>query len=202
MLIDHKLIHNTIRKVFHLSNRTLRGSPRCASMRYPREFLGVLFKELGYKCGAEIGVRRGQFSEVLLKANPDLIFHCVDPWAPYPGRRYTKEIQDGIYKQARKRLEGYNVNFIREKSLDAVKKFTPNSLDFVFIDGDHRFASVVQDICQWEKVVRPGGIISVHDYLMGELGVFMAVEGFVRSYNIQPYYCTKEPMPTAFWVKL
>lgn len=201
MLIDHKLIHGTINRIFHLSNRTKRGLPRCASMRYPREVLGVLFRELGYVLGAEIGVRRGDFSEVLLKANPDLKLFCVDPWGPYPGRRYTIEIQEKIYQHAKKNLDKYNVEFVRKKSLDAVNDFENNSLDFVFIDGDHRFASVVQDICQWHVKVRSGGIIAVHDYFMGELGVFMAVEGFVKSYNIQPYYCTKEPMPTAFWVK-
>ena len=39
-----------------------------------REMLAELFYEVGYKIGAEIGVRTGEFSNILLKKNPDSQF--------------------------------------------------------------------------------------------------------------------------------
>ena len=170
-------------------------------MRYNRNLLADVYRELGFKIGAEIGVRRGSYSRVLCRANPELKLYCVDPWGPYPGRRYTVGVQEQIYKVARKRLSEYNAEFIRKRSLDAVNDFKNNSLDFVFIDGDHRYNSIAVDIVEWQRKVRPGGIVSVHDFFLGEPGVFYAVEGFIKGNNIWPYYMTKEPMPTAFWVK-
>ena len=54
-------------------------------MRYKRNRLGELFYEAGYTNGAEVGVRKGAFSKILLDANPDLHMYCVDPWMPYGG---------------------------------------------------------------------------------------------------------------------
>lgn len=197
----YKHVHKMIHKMFHLSNRTRRRYPFCASMRYTRNLLGDIYRELGFNVGAEIGVRRGEYSKVLLKANQNLKLFCVDPWGPYPGRRYTKEIQEGIYQQARKNLAPYNVEFVRKQSLKGVHDFEDESLDFVFIDGDHRYNAIARDIIEWQKKVKQGGIISVHDFFLGEPGVHYAVEGYIKGNNIRPYYITKEHMPTAFWVK-
>ncbi len=37
-------------------------------------------------------------------------------------------------------------------------------LDFVFIDADHSYESVKRDIKDWYLKVRPGGLVSGHDY--------------------------------------
>jgi predicted O-methyltransferase YrrM len=48
--------------------------------------------------------------------------------------------------------------------MDAVQDFQDKDLDFVYIDGAHDFKSVADDICEWERKVRPGGIVFGHDY--------------------------------------
>ena len=48
--------------------------------------------------------------------------------------------------------------------MEAVKQFKDGSLDFVYIDGNHTFEYVINDIAEWSKKVRKGGIISGHDY--------------------------------------
>lgn len=40
----------------------------------------------------------------------------------------------------------------------------PYTVDMVFIDGDHRYEAVLRDISKAVELVRPGGIISGHDY--------------------------------------
>lgn len=42
--------------------------------------------------------------------------------------------------------------------------FEPASCDFVFIDADHSYAAVHQDITCWLPRIRPGGILAGHDY--------------------------------------
>lgn len=37
-------------------------------------------------------------------------------------------------------------------------------LDLVFLDGDHRYRSVVEDIDSWSRHLRPGGLIVFHDH--------------------------------------
>lgn len=54
------------------------------------------------------------------------------------------------------------------KSKKAVELFKDNSLDYVFIDGDHSYEEVCHDIDAWRMKVKKGGILAGHDY--GEPG--------------------------------
>ena len=38
-------------------------------------------------------------------------------------------------------------------------------IDMIFIDGDHRYEPVKQDIAVWTPFVRKGGIVAFHDYI-------------------------------------
>lgn len=73
--------------------------------------------------------------------------------------------------------------------MDAVKDFAPSSLDFVYIDGDHFYDRVLEDLTEWSKIVKPGGIISGHDYLTHghpEIGVpvKMAIDKYVAERKV------------------
>jgi len=128
-----------------------------------RDELALYFKDLGYKEGAEIGVESGKYTEVLCKAGMKM--HAIDYWSPYDGY-YRPEPQEPAYITAQRRLAPYNVNFIKKYSMDAVKDFKDDSLDFVYIDANHTFPYVVNDIWEWEKKVKIGGVISGHDYMI------------------------------------
>jgi predicted O-methyltransferase YrrM len=58
----------------------------------------------------------------------------------------------------------------------AAKMFPDGSLDLVFIDGDHEYESVKADLQTWLPKVKPGGMISGHDYGGGHPGVPRAVD--------------------------
>ena len=168
-----------------------------------RELLGDLFKELGYTIGAEIGVERGIFSATLCQKNPNLHLKCVDPWEPY--FYYTQTSEETVrvkYEEAKRTLAPYNVEIVRKTSMDAVKEFKDGSLDFVYIDGLHDFDNVMLDLIHWGPKVRPGGIISGHDYCAGYMvGVVPAVDTYTRAHNVKMYYITREREPSFFWVK-
>ena len=193
-------VHKVIHRVFHFSSKD-RPIPWGSSFRYKRGLLAELFKEAGFTTGAEIGVRKGKFTRHLCKANPDLHMLCVDPWMPY-GKFYSAERQERIYNTCLKTLEGYNVTIIRKASMDAVNDIPLESLDFVYIDGDHTFDHVMEDIIHWSQRVRSGGIIACHDFHYGSnVDVVEAVKAYTRAHHIDPWYVTKEAQPTAYWVK-
>jgi hypothetical protein len=159
--------------------------------------LSVLFKELGFNIGAEIGVETGRYSKCLCTINPNLKLFSIDAW---------EEPDNKIYDKAKKRLTPFNCQIIRDRSMNAVKMSADESLDFVFIDAAHDYDSAKEDIEHWSKKVKKGGIVSGHDYnngLRGQpRGVKGAVNEWVEKNNIQPLFIfNKDGCPTWFYVK-
>lgn len=184
-----------------------------------RDDLAQMFAKLGYRKGVEVGVAEGIYSQVLLEANPGVQLYAVDAYRAYGEyhdfRRQTNI--DALRALASARLAPYkNCTFVPEFSLDAVERFEPNSLDFVYIDANHSFQYVVNDICAWSSRVRPGGIVAGHDF-EGRRGntlamhVIEAVVGFTSAYRIRPWFLlgSKNIVPgevrdrprSWFWIK-
>lgn len=163
---------------------------------FGRADLAGLFAELGYRFGVELGVERGLFTEVLAKANPEAEIVGVDAWAAYRGYRdhVSQEKLDGFYQETQERLAKYpNAKLLRMFSDEAVRQFTDESLDFVYIDGNHEWAHITHDIYAWAKKVRHGGIVSGHDYreskrLDTRNHVVPVVDAYMRAYKIKPWF--------------
>ncbi len=160
-----------------------------------RETFASLLEELGMNTGAEMGVECGIYSEVLCKANPKIDLYSVDAWTAYKGYRdhVSQEKLDGFRDITINRLKPYRATVIKGFSMDVVKKFKDESLDFVYIDGNHEYQATVNDVAEWQKKVRVGGIVSGHDYIFRKdngylMHVIPAVNGFCDSYNIAPLF--------------
>lgn len=65
-------------------------------------------------------------------------------------------------------------------------KFEKESIDFLFIDGDHRYEGIKKDLQLWFPKIKKGGIISGHDYDEPSCGVRKAVDEFF-SFGAQSY---------------
>ena len=50
-----------------------------------------------------------------------------------------------------------------------------HTIGLLFIDGDHRYDSVVQDIHLWSQFLQPGGFIALHDYYETQPGCLKAL---------------------------
>lgn len=157
-----------------------------------RNDLPEFFKEQGFKVGVEIGVYRGEYAEVLAKSGMKL--YGVDPWlayADYPYYNYKNEQwrEDENYAETVKRIAPYpNYQLIRNTSLGALQYFEDESLDFCYIDGNHSFKYVVEDICGWIKKVKKGGYVCGHDYFWGNKEKFhvrYAVDAYVEAHGIK-----------------
>ena len=153
------------------------------------KFKGLL-KELGFKTGVEIGTRVGTYAKELCIALPSLKLYCIDPWKEYPG--YNESFRPGEierqYEEVKSRLAPYNCIIIKKESMEAVKDFEPNSLDFVFIDANHDYKYVLEDINEWTKIVKPGGIIFGHDFAPDHPGVMQAVYEYTSKNSVSPWF--------------
>ena len=162
-----------------------------------RDDLPQFFVDMGFKVGAEIGVYKGAFTEKFCKAG--LKMYAIDPWMTYKGLGGTQEDQarqDFLYDHTQRTLAPYgDCVIIRSTSMDALKQFEDGSLDFVYIDGDHEFKFVAEDIVEWTKKVKKGGIVSGHDYVPSNdapnpyvLHVKYVVDAFTNAFSIRNWY--------------
>ncbi len=179
-----------------------------------RRHLILLYAELGYRKGAEIGVNMGSNALRINRVNPDCKLHCIDPWELYDGMNDFTDAKkrEEAYAIARARLDPIdNIEIIRKYSMDAVEDFVDEFLDFVFIDGNHEWPYVTQDIFYWAQKVKRGGIVSGHDYLTSRrehkhIQVTSVVHGYTEAFGIKPWFVVdKGSFPehpgSFFWVK-
>jgi hypothetical protein len=101
-----------------------------------------------------------------------------------------------------------NFKILKEYSCDAVNKFYDSSLDFVYIDANHTSAQVWDDITNWSKKVRLGGIVAGHDYFNTnasskiQIHIKQVVNDYVRVQNIKPLLIWGlDKSPSWSWVK-
>lgn len=120
------------------------------------------------KLGAEIGVKEGRCISYLLDKFPQLRMYAVDPWIKQPGgaEDYLEWDFNAIYTEYLNRtyINRDRIIELKDFSVNAAEKVPDDSLDFVFIDAQHDYESVRQDILTWLPKVMLGGIIAGHDY--------------------------------------
>lgn len=173
-----------------------------------RRELCKLFRELDFKLGVELGVEQGLHARLLCTENPQAHIIGIDAWQAYNGYRdhVSQEKMDRLYFKAVERLAPFkNIELRREYSMDAVEYFEDGELDFVYIDGNHEFLYIAQDVAKWSKKVRSGGIVSGHDYkrLRGNYKCHVkdVVQAFMYSHDIKPWFVTVNKSPNWFYVK-
>jgi len=176
---------------------------------FGRNDLPKLLKTLEFNKGAEIGVWKGDYSETLITRHPNLELYLIDSWQAYPGGTKVKimgqivDADDEVFNEAfrftAKRFKEYsNVCLLPKSSKEAVKDFKDTSLDFVYIDADHRLEMVINDIVLWSPKVKPGGIIAGHDYNKmtarpNICQVKEAVDAYTSAYDIRPWFVFGKP---------
>jgi len=154
---------------------------------YP--ILSAVINERGLRVGAELGVAYGGHAEYILAHTQVERLYGIDPYRHIFGysdpMNFSNKIFDAVYKNTQERLSPFGGRFIpiRKKSKDALSD-VPETLDFIYIDADHSYKGVRDDIARWYDKVRPGGIIAGHDYDHPNFpGVKNAVDEFCAKHN-------------------
>lgn len=164
-----------------------------------RALLEMLPKEA---VGAEVGVFKGDFSaELLQRTNPERLY-LIDPWISvddelhrtslYGAATRSQADMDKIYAEVVSRfaeqITAGHVVMHRAPSAAVLTAMPDQSLDWIYIDGDHSYQSVISDLRLSFTKVRPGGFICGDDYMVGGWwtdGVVRAVHDFLHEAQSQ-----------------
>ena len=134
--------------------------------------------------GVEIGVQYGINAHRLLSNCDIKKLYLVDHYGIYPSARHpevsavTEEEAKEIEEYAHELLHKFDdrIEWVKLLSSDAACLFDNDSLDFVYIDGDHRYETVKKDIDLYYPKVKSGGLFAGHDFKSMEPGVVNAVK--------------------------
>jgi Methyltransferase domain len=155
---------------------------------------------------AEIGVKTGKYSDFLLTHWRGRKLISIDPWLEAEPEEYVdranvdQDEHERFYETTVQRLarHGERSEIRRLKSVEATRDIPDASLEFVYIDARHDYASVLEDLEAWLPKLRPGGVIAGHDYVdgtfpSGVFGVKSAVDEFFGAHGIPVHSTLGKP---------
>jgi len=174
------------------------------------QWLNQVKNKLGdVEVAVEVGVWAGSYSKLIMQNLNPTQFYGVDPYVIYndapPGSEFsTQESLDVLYEKINRKIKPGIL--IRDFSIEAAKQFEDESIDFVYLDGDHTYEAVSSDIAAWYPKVKKNGIISGHDYIEGNkkrghiYGIIPAVTEFCEKYD-KKIETTSEEFATWWTIK-
>lgn len=140
--------------------------------KFPKGMIRFM-KSQGMKniVGVEIGVDEGTNAKYAFKYLDIKKLYLIDPY------NYSEEYKQGdkgkftIDENAQKaklimlnKLKDFPIELYEITSDKAVSKFKDKSLDYVYIDGDHRYEQVKKDIENYYPKVKKGGVFGGHNF--------------------------------------
>ncbi len=163
-------------------------SPKIDPMKIPgwmtsRELAWLAFQAAACQSWLEVGAWCGRSTCAVITHLP--IHACitvVDPFTSYlewykyhmPYSTWPREQFEMLLRWSRRFRPDLQVNVIETTLINAGPKLPP-SVDAAFIDGDHDYEAVMEDIRICRPLVRHGGILAGHDYDNNHDGVVLAV---------------------------
>lgn len=120
---------------------------------------------------AEIGVWKGDFAAHQLRTNSSIqSYYMVDPWSQLVDwnkpANVTSERFEKIYQEAMSKTQfaSDKVRILRGRTKDVIDQIPDESLDFVYIDGDHTLRGITIDLIKIAPKMREGGFICGDDF--------------------------------------
>jgi len=141
----------------------------------------------------EIGTWKGQslmyMAERIKYLNKNIKLYGIDTFkGNVEHAEHPDVIEDKVYEIYLQNIEPLKeyINTIKGNSHDVYDKFDDESIDFLFLDGDHSYEAVKKDLKLWYPKIKKGGIISGHDYMWVDARVKRAVDEFFLFTGIFP----------------
>lgn len=120
----------------------------------------------------EIGCYKGRSSVFMgveiINSGKDIKLDCIDSWE-FKGSEYvgTEEYSDcdTAFAEFKHNILPLvpTIGFRKMSSVEASKQYEDQSLDFIFIDGSHKYEEVKNDILAWYPKLKYGGTLAGHD---------------------------------------
>lgn len=164
-------------------------------------FLPEIIRNLGNNLkGVELGVWHGDNSAYLLQecSNIDILLG-IDPYQPYQdwNRYIGQDLMDNAKNSAVEKFKHFpgRGRLFVGTSVQAVNAMEyDDKIDFIFIDGDHSYERVYEDLNLWYSKVKRGGLFSGHDFSLP--GVNQAILQFRKENNIKGFF---KVIPNDVW---
>lgn len=145
---------------------------------------------------AEVGVASGDFSQQILEiTKPDQLY-LIDAWA-------TTRFGDGelntVEQKFQSQIDAGQVIIQRGFSNEQLQTFPDQHFDWIYIDTSHDYETTKVELEISRHKVKPGGIISGHDYTINNVrmtlkyGVIEAVNEFCLEHDWEMILLTHEP---------
>lgn len=118
----------------------------------------------------EVGSWKGHSASIIgavVKQRGGHLF-CIDHWQGNEGTKNVARAKEkDIYAIFEHNIKALGleecVTAMKTDSISASTQFDDASIDFLFLDADHRYAQFMEDLQAWYPKVKPGGIICGHD---------------------------------------
>lgn len=166
---------------------------KCSWVKLYYGIISNIILENNFKKCAEIGIGYGfHAKEILMNSDVDMLY-LVDPFIFYPNDGFVKDVEKfgGFEKLANNvkiNLEDHSNRYqwFRQPSLTITNEQIPDeSLDLVFIDADHSYDAVLNDLRFWWKKLRKGGWLTGDDYRTIFPSTTKAVNDFSKEMNLE-----------------
>lgn len=142
----------------------------------------------------EIGVWLGEFTSKIIEKSPKKVY-LIDPWLFQPsfnknwygGSLATNQKDmDDIFNHVEKKFKYQdNIEFIRKTSDEAFNYIENESLDWIYIDGNHAYEYVLKDLINSYNKTKKGGYICGDDYYYPNNTVKNAVAKLCNDKNLK-----------------
>ena len=144
---------------------------RPMQIRWEVEELAKMLRDLKPKYILEIGAARGGtlFIWTRVASEGALIISIDLPGGPFGGGYpFFKGLTYKLFARGRQRIvlirgDSHNLETLRKVE----RRLNGEKLDFLFIDGDHRYEGIKNDFEMYSPLVKEGGIIALHDIVPG-----------------------------------
>lgn len=175
-----------------------------------RNEIHTLIDHYNYQKVAEIGCFECVFLKKIAESKAKEIWG-IDRWKECPENqakndaRLPQAVLDLQYAKAVELSEKDNrIHILRKDSDIAHQDFADNYFDLVYLDADHSYQGIKNDIIHWWPKVRTGGMLCGHDYIEMttwgpdvHFGVIQAVDEFVKANRLEDKFFTTEKFE--FW---
>jgi len=126
----------------------------------------------------EIGSHMGESTMLFASTQLFSEIHAIEP---FNGEEEFNKLfdysWDYIQKEFQKNIRYHKdiINLHKGYSWELADKFEDNSIDFIYIDGQHTYDDVARDLNLYLPKLKRGGILGGHDYVGAWPGVVRAV---------------------------
>jgi predicted O-methyltransferase YrrM len=135
----------------------------------------------------EIGSFQGRSTRALGDHCQGTVY-AVDPWERYlenHGAPHDLDQSDDTFRQNLCDLIDAGKVPVKGLSKDVLGSGVLEPADLIFLDGDHRYETVLWELVAYSRLLRPGGIMSGHDYYHPSCpGVRQAVDDVFGPANV------------------